>query len=139
MIRRKTNPDGFSRISTRRSTKTETKQSGVTSRQSMNQRNAIGSRAPRRNRVPSVRSAYATYTAMFCFWLTTWPTWPIPAARDLIKTAFAEDMVETFFIDEKFVEDLYERGGEPARTFPDWLERYGKKYKKCHLGKDSRR
>ncbi len=34
-----------------------------------------------------------------------------PLARDLIKTAFAEEMVETFFIDETVVDDLYRSGG----------------------------
>src|SRR5262245_33656467 len=36
-----------------------------------------------------------------------------PAGRDLITTAFAEEMVETFFVNEKDVETLYKNGGAP--------------------------
>ena len=50
-------------------------------------------------------------------------------ARDLIKTAFAEEMVETFVIDETVVDDLYRRGGEPPWVPPDWLESYRDMYR----------
>jgi hypothetical protein len=55
-----------------------------------------------------------------------------PAARDLIKTAFAEEMVETFFVNENDVETLYRNGGAPVRKYPDWLERYRETFLKQH-------
>jgi hypothetical protein len=51
-----------------------------------------------------------------------------PAARDLINTAFEEDLVETFIIDKKFVDEQYRRGGEPARHDQDWLDVYRVRY-----------
>ena len=58
-----------------------------------------------------------------------------PGARDLIRTAFAEDMVETFFMNEEFVERQYQRGGEPARESPDWFERYRDRYREHHTAR----
>jgi hypothetical protein len=60
-----------------------------------------------------------------------------PEARDLIRTAFDEGMVETFFINEQFVERQYQRGGEPARECPDWLERYREEYREHHTVRPS--
>jgi hypothetical protein len=53
-----------------------------------------------------------------------------PAARDLIKTAFAEDLVETFIIDEKFVDERYRLGGESPQPGRDWLVGYREQYQK---------
>jgi hypothetical protein len=41
-------------------------------------------------------------------------------------------MVEKFFIDEAFVELQYQRGGEPVRKFPNWLDTYREEYRKKH-------
>jgi hypothetical protein len=71
------------------------------------------------------------------FLVTDLATLADPGARDLIKTAFAENMVETFFFDEATVENLYKQGGEPARTFPDWLESYRDSYRK-HIKRTKR-
>jgi hypothetical protein len=51
-----------------------------------------------------------------------------PGARALIRTAFEDEMVETFFVDEHSVERDYKRGGGPVRKYPDWLERYRESY-----------
>jgi hypothetical protein len=55
-----------------------------------------------------------------------------PGARGLIQTAFAEDMVDTFLIDEAFVERQYQRGGEPVRVVPDCLETSQADYRNNH-------
>ena len=47
-----------------------------------------------------------------------------PLARDQIKTAFAEGLIETYTLDEKMVNAMYQRGGDPAWIPPDWLELY---------------
>ena len=47
-----------------------------------------------------------------CSWSATWPRWPIPRREGLIKTAFAEHLVDDFWIDEKSVEEQYREGGE---------------------------
>jgi SEC-C motif len=60
-----------------------------------------------------------------------------PEARDLIQTAFDENMVETFFMDRKFVERQYQRGGEPAPERPDWLESYREEYRNHHTAQPS--
>jgi uncharacterized protein YecA (UPF0149 family) len=52
-----------------------------------------------------------------------------PEARGLIKTAFAENLVDTFWIDEKFVEEQYREGGEEASSPRDWLEDYRGRYR----------
>jgi hypothetical protein len=49
-------------------------------------------------------------------------------ARGLIKTAFAENLVDTFWIDEKFVEQQYSEGGETPQPPRDWLEHYRNRY-----------
>ena len=47
-----------------------------------------------------------------------------PLARKLIKTAFDEDMVDTYFMNEKDVDDSYRRSGEgPADGHPTGLAR----------------
>jgi SEC-C motif len=53
-----------------------------------------------------------------------------PEARELIKTAFADDLVDTFWIDEKFVEQRYREGGEKPHAPPDRLEDYRERYEK---------
>jgi hypothetical protein len=53
-----------------------------------------------------------------------------PEARALIKTAFADDLVDEFWIDEKFVEKQYRDGGEKPRPPRDRLEDYRDQYKK---------
>jgi SEC-C motif len=55
-----------------------------------------------------------------------------PEAREMIKTAFAEDLVDTFWIDEKFIEDQYREGGEAPGPTVDWLEDYRERYQR-HL------
>jgi SEC-C motif len=62
-----------------------------------------------------------------------------PGARELIRTAFDEDMVERFFMNEEFVDRQYQRGGEPAREGPDWLERYRADYRNHHTARPSPR
>src|SRR5262249_8248534 len=52
---------------------------------------------------------------------------------ELIQTAFDEDMIETFFIDEKSVEALYRQGGKPAHAFPNWLDMYRQSYQAKHI------
>jgi hypothetical protein len=52
-----------------------------------------------------------------------------PAARDLIRKAFEADIVDTFIIDPKTVEEIYRRGGEvPRDDHDDWLRRYRSHY-----------
>jgi hypothetical protein len=51
-----------------------------------------------------------------------------PSARELIKTAFHEDLVETFLIDEESVDELYRDGGEISRPGRDWLSGYREAY-----------
>jgi SEC-C motif-containing protein len=46
-------------------------------------------------------------------------------------------MVETFFMDREFVERQYQRGGEPARECPDWLETYREDYRNHHTARPS--
>jgi hypothetical protein len=53
-----------------------------------------------------------------------------PSARELIKTAFDEDLVEAFFIDEKSVDELYREGGEIHGPGPDWLDTYREAYQR---------
>ena len=53
-----------------------------------------------------------------------------PLARDLIKTAYAEKMVETFFLSEKTVESVYARGGDPPWTPSDLLGSYADSYRR---------
>jgi hypothetical protein len=53
-----------------------------------------------------------------------------PLARDLIKTAFDEELVETFWIDEELVERRYREGGEPVRPVSDWLHDYRDQYQR---------
>ena len=55
-----------------------------------------------------------------------------PAARELIKTALDEDLVDTFFIDEKWVDARYRAGGETCGPGRDWLTTYREAYQK-HL------
>ena len=49
-------------------------------------------------------------------------------ARTLIKQAFAEKLVDEFWIDEKFVDDQYRRGAEAPQPPLDWLEDYRERY-----------
>src|SRR5262249_55612932 len=60
-----------------------------------------------------------------------------PEARDMIRTAFQEDLVETFWIDEKFVERLYREGGEKPHPSPDWVEDYRENYRR-HIERQNR-
>jgi hypothetical protein len=53
-----------------------------------------------------------------------------PLARDLIQTAFEENLVERFWIDEKVVEKRYQAGGAPPEPAPDWLREYRDDYQK---------
>jgi hypothetical protein len=55
-----------------------------------------------------------------------------PEARDLIKTAFREDLVDEWIVDEKSVEESYRKGGERIRPSRDWLELYRERYRE-HL------
>ena len=47
-----------------------------------------------------------------------------PLARELIQTAFDSGLNDQYFIDEKMVEESYDRGGDPEWTPSDWLARY---------------
>ena len=51
-----------------------------------------------------------------------------PLARDLIKTAFDEGLVETFLINEEDVESLYGQGGDAPWDPPNWLKSYQVQY-----------
>lgn len=51
-----------------------------------------------------------------------------PQARDLINTAFREDLVDTFWVDKKSVDESYRKGGEPSHPRRDWLEDYRENY-----------
>jgi hypothetical protein len=53
-----------------------------------------------------------------------------PLARELIKTAFAEELVETFWITEADVDALYRDGGEPPQPDHDWLSNYRARYQR---------
>jgi hypothetical protein len=53
-----------------------------------------------------------------------------PKARNLIKTAFDEDMVERDLLNEEIVESRYRRGGDTAQLDPDWLENYRGSYQR---------
>jgi SEC-C motif len=55
-----------------------------------------------------------------------------PQARDLIRTAFSEDLVDTFFLDEAVVERRYKQGGDPLPESPNWLDDYRKRYEEAH-------
>jgi hypothetical protein len=52
-----------------------------------------------------------------------------PEARDLIKTAFAEDLLETWIIDQQSVEESYSEGGEETRPPTDWLVLYRERFR----------
>jgi hypothetical protein len=52
-----------------------------------------------------------------------------PKARELIDTAFEEDLVETFFVDKASVEESYRKGGEEPRPLRDWFEVYRHQYR----------
>jgi hypothetical protein len=51
-----------------------------------------------------------------------------PSARDLIKTAFEEDLVDKSITDEEFVDEQYRLGGEVPRPGRDWLIGYRERY-----------
>jgi hypothetical protein len=51
-----------------------------------------------------------------------------PLARELIKTAFAENLIDTSYVDESTVDKSYERGGDPVWPPSDWLEDYRETY-----------
>ena len=53
-----------------------------------------------------------------------------PEAKGMIKTAFAENLVDTFWIDEKTVEQQYREGGDKPRPPLDWLEDYRERYQR---------
>jgi hypothetical protein len=52
-----------------------------------------------------------------------------PEARGLIKTAFAENLVDNFWIDEETIERRYAEAGETIRVSDDWLEEYRERYR----------
>jgi hypothetical protein len=52
-----------------------------------------------------------------------------PQARDLIKTAFEEDLVDQMIIDEECVEEIYREGGGTLRPEHDWLKDYRERYR----------
>ncbi len=56
-----------------------------------------------------------------------------PLAVDLIKTAFDEGLIDTSFIDQDEVDELYNFGGNTPKASTDWLESYQKSYDK-HVG-----
>ena len=60
-----------------------------------------------------------------------------PQARALIKQAFAENLVDTFWIDEKFVDEQFRRGGVAPQPSLDWLEDYRERYQQ-HIEYKSR-
>ncbi len=52
-----------------------------------------------------------------------------PQARDLIETAFSEDLVEAWIVDEGSVEESYQKGGEPLDSPGNWLDSYRERYR----------
>ena len=55
-----------------------------------------------------------------------------PLARDLIDTAFANDLIDASIVDKKFVDKSYASGGDPEWIPDDWLALYRDSYLK-HL------
>jgi hypothetical protein len=55
-----------------------------------------------------------------------------PAARELIKMALDEELVDTFMIDESWVDARYRAGGEICGPGGDWLSTHREAYQK-HL------
>jgi SEC-C motif len=51
-----------------------------------------------------------------------------PLARELIKTAFAENLIATSYLNESAVDEMYERGGDHVWPASDWLEDYRESY-----------
>jgi hypothetical protein len=51
-----------------------------------------------------------------------------PKARELIDTAFEDDLVETFFVDKASVDESYRKGGEEPRSLGNWFEDYRHQY-----------
>jgi hypothetical protein len=51
-----------------------------------------------------------------------------PESRDLVKTAFAEKLVNTWIADEESIEESYRQGGEDTRVRSHWLEVYRERY-----------
>ncbi len=60
-----------------------------------------------------------------------------PEARDLVKTAFSESLVDTYIADEASIDQSYDRGGEEARSPLAWLETYRERYQE-HLERRNR-
>jgi hypothetical protein len=60
-----------------------------------------------------------------------------PEARDLIKTAYAEDLVDAYWVDEETVEESYRKGGDEIEPPGDWLEVYQERYQD-HLERRNR-
>jgi SEC-C motif len=60
-----------------------------------------------------------------------------PLARDMIKTAYKEGLVEAFFLSEEAVDNLYDQGGEPAWQPPDWLDNYRDAFQR-HLEREEK-
>jgi hypothetical protein len=60
-----------------------------------------------------------------------------PEGHDLVKTAFAEDLVDTYIADEESIEESFQQGGEEARKPLDWLEIYRERYQE-HLERRNR-
>ena len=53
-----------------------------------------------------------------------------PSAVDLIKTVFKERLIDTSFVDEEDVADLYDSGEATPKATTDWFELYRKSYDK---------
>jgi hypothetical protein len=53
-----------------------------------------------------------------------------PRSRDLVKEAFAEDLVDLAIIDEDFVDEQFRKGGGFVEPTWDWLEEYQERYQR---------
>jgi SEC-C motif len=54
-----------------------------------------------------------------------------PLARDLIQTVLDKDLFDPYTVDAKSIEKVYESGGDPEWTPPDWLADYRESYRQC--------
>lgn len=53
-----------------------------------------------------------------------------PRGRDLIQTVLDNDLFDPYCVDATSIEQLYERGGDPVWTPPDWLANYRESFSK---------
>ncbi len=51
-----------------------------------------------------------------------------PLARDMIQSAFDEDLIDESILDRKTAKEIYENGGEIYEPDPPWFEQYSESY-----------